>query len=52
MSIKVYILNVHLYEFKENIGTYFEEQGKQFHQDILDFKRRCQGQYDERKMGR
>ena len=51
MSLKVHILDVHLDEFKENMGAYSGEQGKRFLQDILDFERRYQGQYNERKMG-
>ena len=51
MSLKVHMLDAHLDEFKENIGAYSEEQGKRFHQDILDFERRYQGQYNERMMG-
>ena len=51
MSLKVHILDVHLDEFKKNMGACSEEQGKRFHQDILDFERRYQGQYNERKVG-
>ena len=51
MSFKVLILDVHLDEFKENMGAYSEEQGKRFHQDILDFELRYQEQYNERKIG-
>ena len=36
MSLKVHILDAHLDKFKENMGAYSEEQGKRFHQDILD----------------
>ncbi|XP_058889662.1 uncharacterized protein LOC131739473 [Acipenser ruthenus] len=51
MSIKVHILDAHLDKFKENMGVYSEEQGERFHQDILDFERRYQGQYNENMMG-
>ena len=51
MSLKVYILDVHLDEFKENMGAYSEEQGKHFHQDILGFEHCYQGQYNQAKMG-
>ena len=37
-SFKVYILDVHLDEFKENMGAYSEEQGKRFYQNIFDFE--------------
>ena len=49
-SLKVRILDVHLDKFKENMGAYSEKQGKRFHQDILDFERGYQGQYNERKI--
>ena len=51
MSLKVHILDAHLDKFKENMGAYSEEQGERFHQDILDFERRYQGQYNENMMG-
>jgi len=51
MSLKVHILDSHLDKFKENMGAYSEEQGERFHQDILDFERRYQGQYNESMMG-
>ena len=51
MSLKVHILDAHLDKFKENIGAYSEEQGERFHQDILDFERRYQGQYNENMTG-
>ena len=44
MSLKVHILDAHLDKFKENMGAFSEEQGERFHQDILDFERRYQGQ--------
>ena len=47
MSVKVHILDVHLDEFKENMSAYSEEQGKRFHQDVLDFELRYQGKYNE-----
>ena len=46
-----HILDAHLDKFKENMGAYSEEQGEHFHQDILDFERRYQGQYNENMMG-
>lgn len=51
MSLKVHILDAHLHHFKENMGAYSEEQGERFHQDIMDFERRYQGQYNENMMG-
>jgi hypothetical protein len=51
MSLKVHIVDAHLDKFKENKGAYSEEQGGRFHQDILDFECRYQGQYNENMMG-
>ena len=51
MSLKVHILDVHLDKFKENMGAQSEEQGERFHQDILDFEHRYQGQYNKNMMG-
>ena len=51
MSLKVHILDAHLDKFKENMRAYSEEQGERFHQDILDFERCYQGQYNENMMG-
>lgn len=51
MSLKVHILDAHLNKFKENMGAFSEEQGERFHQDIMDFERRYQGQYNENMMG-
>ena len=51
MFLKVHIRDSHLDKFKENMGAYSEEQGERFHQDILDFERRYQGQYNENMMG-
>lgn len=51
MSLKVHILHAHLNKFKENMGAYSEEQGERFHQDIQQFERRYQGQYNENMMG-
>ena len=51
MSMKVHMLNAHLDDFKENLGAYSEEHGKQFHQDIKDFESRYQGQYNENMIG-
>jgi hypothetical protein len=51
MSLKVHILDAHLDQFKENMGAYSEEQGERFHQDIMAFERRYQGQYNSNMMG-
>lgn len=46
MSLKVHIIDTRLDKFK-NLGAYSEEQGKGFHQDILEFERCDQGSYNE-----
>lgn len=51
MSLKLHILDAHLDKFKENMGAYSEEHGERFHQDIMEFERRYQGQYNENMMG-
>ena len=51
MSLKVHILHAHLDKCKANMGAYSEEQGKRFHQDILAYESRYQGQYNESMMG-
>ena len=51
ISLKVHILDAHLDKFKENMGAYSEEQGEHFHQDILDFEHRYQGQYKKNMIG-
>ncbi|KAL6465610.1 hypothetical protein MHYP_G00257430 [Metynnis hypsauchen] len=51
MSLKIHILDAHLDKFKENMGAYSEEQGELFHQDIMNFERRYQGEYNENMMG-
>ncbi|XP_061417815.1 relaxin-3-like isoform X1 [Lethenteron reissneri] len=51
MSLKVHMLDAHFDKFKKNMGAYSEEQGERFHQHILDFERRYQGQYNENTMG-
>jgi hypothetical protein len=51
MSLKVHMLDAHLDKFKDNMGAYSEEQGERFHQDIQEFERRYQGQYNENMMG-
>lgn len=42
MSIKMHVLYSHLEVFKSNMGSYSEEQGERFHQDLQNFERRYQ----------
>lgn len=51
MSQKLHMLHSHLDQFKDNMGAYSEEQGERFHQDVMDFEQRYQGQYNENMMG-
>ena len=51
MSLKVHMLHAHLDKFKNNMGAYSEERGERFHQDIMNFEQRYQGQYNENMMG-
>ena len=51
ISLKVHMLDSHLDHFQHNVGAYSEEIGERFHQDILDFERRYQGQYNQSMMG-
>lgn len=51
MSLKLHMLHAHLDKFKDNLGEYSEEQGERFHQDIMNFEQRYQGQYNENMMG-
>ncbi|GBP43079.1 Chimeric ERCC6-PGBD3 protein [Eumeta japonica] len=50
MSLKVHMLHAHLDQFKDNLGAYSEEQGERFHQDVMNFEQRYQGQYIENMM--
>jgi hypothetical protein len=43
MSVKLHFLHSHLDYFPTNLGTYSEEQGERFHQDISEMERRYQG---------
>src|SRR6218665_3297077 len=51
MSLKVHILDAYLQKFKDNMGAYSEEQDERFRQDILDYERCYQGQYNVNIMG-
>lgn len=44
------MLLAYLDKFKSNVKGYSEEQGKRFHQDVMDFERH-QGQYNENMVG-
>lgn len=43
----IHILDTHLDKFKESTRAYLEEQGKHFHQDMMDFERHNQGLHNE-----
>lgn len=47
----IHILDTHLDKFKESTRAYLEEQGKHFHQDMMDFERHNQGLHNEDMMG-
>ena len=55
MSLKVDILDALLDKGNmgtwEKMGAYSKEQGEHFHQDILYFEYRYQGQYNKNVMG-
>ena len=51
MSIKMHVFHSHLEVFKSNMGSYSEEQGERFHQDLQNFEKRYHGQYNERMLG-
>jgi hypothetical protein len=46
MSVKMHFLDSHLDYFPENLGTYSEEQGERFHQDISVMEERYQGRWN------
>ena len=45
------MLHAHLDQFIDNMGAYSREQGKRFHQDVMNFERCYQRQYNENIMG-
>ncbi|GBM80078.1 hypothetical protein AVEN_21795-1 [Araneus ventricosus] len=45
MILKVHFLHSHVDCFPENLGTYSEEQGERFYQDVRDIERRYQGRW-------
>ena len=51
MSLKLHMMHCHLDFFKSNMGDYSEEHGERFHQDVMHFENRYQGQYNEHMMG-
>ncbi|EEZ99611.2 hypothetical protein TcasGA2_TC002128 [Tribolium castaneum] len=50
MSIKVHYLHNHLDKFPDNLGSYSEEHGERFHQDLKNMEERYQGRWDEHMM--
>ena len=44
MLFKLHVLHSHLKAFRENMGTYSEEQVGRFHQDMKAMEIRYQGQ--------
>ena len=51
MSLKIHILDAHLNSFKDNMGSFSEEQGERFHQDMNQLENPYQGQCSENMMG-
>lgn len=47
MSVKVHYLHSHLDQFPENLGSYSEEQGERFHQDLKTMEERYKGRWDQ-----
>jgi len=43
MSLKVHIIDAHLDSFKDNMGSFSEEQGEHFHRDMNQLENRYQG---------
>lgn len=50
ISLKGHVLPAHPDNFKGSMGTYSEEQGEHFHQDIMKFEQRYQGSFHENMM--
>ena len=50
MPLKVHFLDSHLDKFKQNKRAYSEEQGKQLHQELLNFEYQYQRQYNKKTM--
>ena len=51
MSPKLRMLHSHLDFFKSNMAAYSEEHGERFHQDMLVFEKRYQGECNARMIG-
>lgn len=51
VSSKLHALHTHLYDFKEDMGDYSEEQDEGFHLDISSSEERYKGKYNESMMG-
>lgn len=45
------MLHGHLDTFRNNTGAYLEEQVQRFHQDVMNFRRRYQGQFNKNVVG-
>ena len=52
MSIKLHFLHSHLDEFPNNPGAVSDEQGKQFHQNLMTMEHRYQGRWGQKHDGR
>ena len=50
-SPKSHMLHSHMDFFKSNMAAYSEEHGERFHQDMLVFEKRYQGECNARTMG-
>ena len=46
MSLKMYMMHSHLDFLKSNMGDYSEEHGESLHQDVMEFEKCYQGQYN------
>ena len=51
MFVKLHTMHSHLVFFKSNMGNYSDEHGESFHQDVMEFEKCYQRQYNERMMG-
>lgn len=50
MAVEEHKLHVHLNQFKDNKDAYQKEQLERHHQDMMDFERRYQGQFNKSMM--
>ena len=51
MSLKLHMMRSHMDFFKSNMGDYSKEHGERFHQDVMEFEKHYQGQYNKHMMG-